>query len=219
MSQQSALKNEFYDSPAKATWRGWVWNRIAERIPKVHRRDSLILYLVGPDDRDREVATSKGFRDINLIAVDLEPDFINSVRNKGNQGIIGRLEDILAAWPIDMPIAAVLADFTCGLSEVIDVFTYSLVLSRGIMMGKTVVVVNMQRGRDPHSNPVRQAISGALHDCEELGIYHRPEKRAVRTSMKRHGRHIEHVSLDEVLTDSLHRGKQFFSRLYYSFIK
>ena len=85
-----------YTRKPKEEWRRWVWNRVTERIPKVardgsRRADATVLYLVGPNDLDREVALSKGFRGFNVIAVDIDEECIVKVRKAHNLGICGRL--------------------------------------------------------------------------------------------------------------------------------
>jgi hypothetical protein len=192
-----------YGSPSKQTWRGWIWNRITERIPKLLRKDAIILYLVGPDDLDREVALKKGFRNHNLIAVDIDLECVERVRKSGNLAIQGRIEDILVAWPDDWPIAAVLADFTCGLDKTLIAFQSSLLICRSIDYGHTVIGVNLQRGRDPASNPMRQGLRDAI-DAIERNI----GKSWKSPSMWKEG-------IVNVLLDGKHRGKQLITNFMF----
>lgn len=192
-----------YGSPSKQTWRGWIWNRVTERIPKLERRDATILYLVGPSDLDREAALKKGYSNRNLIAVDIDQECVDRVRKAGNLAIQGRLEDILVAWPEDWPIAGILADFTCGLDKTLIAFQSSLLVCRAIKYGHTVVGVNLQRGRDPASNPMRQGLREAI-EAMELNI----------------GKHWRSPGLwkDGILNtllDGKHRGKQLISNFMF----
>lgn len=191
-----------YSSQPKLEWRGWVWNRLQERIHgSLRRRDAVILYLVGPQDLDREVAIKKGFSNHNLIAVDLDQKYVNRVRKAGNLAICGRLEDIVAAWPDDFPLDGIVADFTCGLDKSLLEFQASLFASNAVQMGKTVIAVNLQRGRDPHSNPVRLAIQDSSNTrFGRANIAQLPAKPQYWGD-----------ELVQIITDKLHRGRQCFS--------
>jgi hypothetical protein len=71
-----------YKFGTKANWRRWQWNRIVERLA-VPVRDAVVVYLAGPEDLDRPVALSKGFRPDNLIAVDRDGDVVKQLRMNG----------------------------------------------------------------------------------------------------------------------------------------
>jgi hypothetical protein len=178
-----------YSSLPKFHWRNWMWNRLRERI-KCHRKrkDSTILYLVGPDDYDRQVAIDKGFTANNLIAVDINQDCVDSVRKNKGLAIQGDICDVIAYWPEDPPINIVCADFTCGLTDkVMELFNCAMILSRGIRFGQTQLCVNLQRGRDNESNDLRTFIRGLTPEIADFPV------------------------LANIYTDPLHRGKQFFA--------
>ena len=67
-------------------------------------------------------------------------------------------------------------------------------------MGKTVIAVNMQRGRDPDSNPVREGIAAALADPVRQTLLAMAPN--VTPSFQR---------MADLLTDQLHRGKQLLN--------
>jgi len=159
-----------YTSRPKETWRGWQWNRIAERLagdskaPSAQRRAcsrATALYLCGPEDIDRQVALGKGFRTENLVAVDLDEASILRVREGGGIGVCARLEELLVTWPADWPIDVVVADTCTGFSaSAIGLFA-ALVASPGVS-DRTVVSVNLQRGRDKDTTEWREKIGGGL---------------------------------------------------------
>lgn len=190
-------------SDCKSNWRGWVWNRIIERIPTLDCRYATGLYLVGPDDLDREAALKKGLRNHNLIAVDKDINHIRNVRAAGNLGIQGRLQDILVVWPQDWPITFVNADMCCGLDDNMRIFTAALIICRGFIPAETVIAVNLQRGRDPASNPLR---SGIKQSYFSRGMTREEFQRKVKRSDER---------LMDIVLDEKHRGKQFFNRLLF----
>ena len=196
-----------YSCRAKDQWRHWVWNRISERIPKVNmatgerRSQATVLYLVGPDDHDRELAISKGFADLNVIAVDIDRKCVAAVRQKKHLGICGRLEDLLTMWPADWPIDAVLADFTCGLDrKTMMGFMASLFVSRGLRMGRTVLAVNIQRGRDPDSNSLWDAVAE-----------HQADHKQVQAVLRMRDMGLAFKTAAEIITDDLHRGRQMLN--------
>lgn len=143
-----------YDEQAKNQWRGWQWNRIAELLP-IPTSQALCLYLSGPDDLDRAVALKKGFQNENLIAVDLSEENVATVRAGGGIAICGDLKQVVAAWPGDLPINAVVADFCWGLGKGAAEFLWALAQAQATR-GPCVASVNLQRGRDPWSNEKRE---------------------------------------------------------------
>lgn len=153
------LKN--YDFGAKRKWRKQIWNEIIKRIT-VPKGEAVVLYLPGPDDEDGKIATSKGFKRRNLIAVDLNEENIFKIRAKGGFGICGDLESVLEAWT-EPKIDVVVADFCGGLSmTMITKFPMILAHSPGIKDikkagdSRCVVMVNLMRGRDAETNIFRK---------------------------------------------------------------
>lgn len=163
-----------YDDPAKDAWRGWKWNSIAaaatrwRRLPPSEMARQLsgktTLYLVGPDDHDRKRALARGFANHNLIAVDLVQDRVDEVRAAGGLAIRGSLQQLIMNWPHDWPIDVVDADLCSGLVNDVGELPNCFYLSRA-MHADTVISINLMRGRDAHSNGIRQCLK---NHCEPL---------------------------------------------------
>jgi hypothetical protein len=150
----SGLKS--YDNGTKNTWRGWVWNRIVERLDK-DPSEATAIYLVGPEDRDRDTAIAKGFRNENLIAVDLDPENVRRVRERGGFAICADLNDVVQFWN-DRPVDVLVADFCGGLTQpAISFALVSSVYNRAISKG-AVVAVNLLAGRE----------TGGFRECVSL---------------------------------------------------
>ena len=159
---------ETYEDASKDTWRGWKWNAIARaalgfnaRLPPSEQKRMLatktVLYLVGPNDRDRQKAIDIGFLADNLIAVDLLQERVDAVRKSGGLAIRGSLQMILSNWPKDWPIDVIDGDFCSGLVSDIVVIRGSMGYCAA-MHPLTVVSLNLMRGRDPSSNSIRAEI-------------------------------------------------------------
>jgi len=149
-----------YANGRKKNWRGWQWNRIVERL-MVPVEDATVLYLCGPDDFDREKALARGFRNENLIAVDLDENHVRAVRAGGGLAIAYDVNELLRAWPSDWPVHAVVADFCCGLGTTAYRLVHALIFS-GATSSEAhpcVVAVNLQRGRDAQSNNWRDMLT------------------------------------------------------------
>lgn len=130
-----------YASKSKGDHRRWAWNRIRERCGT----DAVGLYLCGPDDIDRQIATEKGFRNSNLIAVDYDEANIARVRKAGGIGICGRLQDILQHWN-DGQVDFILYDSCSTIVECMNVLYGGMF--RALKHSGTIYI-NMQRGREP----------------------------------------------------------------------
>jgi hypothetical protein len=164
---------ESYDVARKEHWRNWWWKRIAERcwprdwsrcsdgMLRRNCRNKLAVYLVGPEDRDREAAVRNGFSPTNLIAVDCNSDNVFKVRRNGQLALSGRLERILESWPSDWPIDVLSAD-TCNAlaSEALELCLKLSFLKS--LSKRAVVAVNLQRGKDPASNCIRKDLVTAI---------------------------------------------------------
>lgn len=155
-----------YTGKQKESWRGWMWNRIIERLPdykpgmkngSLQRicRDKVAIYLPGPDDIDRRIAMTKGFRNENLIAVDICEDRIKAVRKAGGVGICGGLQNVLAEWKAKDHLDVVFADLCGGLNESEKKLW---LLASTALNGWGVFAVNLLRGRDKGSNALRSGI-------------------------------------------------------------
>lgn len=134
---------ESYDSKRKESHRGWVWNRIAERTA-VPVGECVVAYFPGPNDIDRGIALKKGFKNKNLIAVDLCEKNIENVRKTGGVGICSRMEEFIVMY--NEPLNAIYLDTCSGLSFVSDFIKlreYSTCLQAG-----AVICYNLLRGRE-----------------------------------------------------------------------
>lgn len=134
-----------YDFSAKRHWRRWAWNRIAERLT-VPPREALVAYLPGPEDEDRPIALSKGFRADNLIAVDRALANVEAVRGEGNLAICGDAYDVIGVMLHKRRIDVIFLDLCCGYSFKLMNGLASLLTSQNLA-GSTVAV-NLMRGRD-----------------------------------------------------------------------
>lgn len=153
-----------YQNGTKETWRGWQWNQIAKRLcgpkplgPAAARerlRDKVAVYLVGPNDIDRDVAVRKGFRTENLIAVDVDRERVTGTREKGGLAIAGDLTHVIAAWPINRQVDAVVADFCSGFDVGFMRFAHAICMAPFLRHG-AVVSINLLRGRDALNQTVR----------------------------------------------------------------
>lgn len=124
----SVVGLDSYDSGVKKTWRGWLHNRIEDLLMAPHS-EATVLYLCGPDDFDREYAIARGFKNHNLIAVDLNEDNVRRVRKNGGLAICHDLTEVVASWPKDWPIDVVIADFCAGLNADTSRFAIALTMA------------------------------------------------------------------------------------------
>lgn len=146
-----------YQSGTKGTWRGWQWNQISKRLCGGRKlgpaavRDVLskktVLYLVGPDDFDREAAIKRGFRNENLIAIDINNENIARVRTSGGIGLQGSLQQIILEWPRHQQIDAVIFDSCAGVNADFGYMILALAECPA-MTADSVVSINLLRGRD-----------------------------------------------------------------------
>lgn len=148
-----------YSYGQKKVWRKWCWNRLCEKVGP-HRKDKTILYLSGPDDYDRKEGVQRGFKNSNIIAVDLSDENIDVVRKQGGFGLCDDLYHILLMWPYEWKIDVLIADFCQGISDHAFRLMHALIHCSAIH-SETVIWVNLMRGRDPKSNYYREQY-GAL---------------------------------------------------------
>lgn len=146
-----------YKFGAKNNWRRAGWNEILRRTEGRERHEP-ILYLAGPQDLDRQVASQKGVPDQNLIAIDTEQSNIDAVRSGKGPAVRADVLDVLWSWPQRRAVCAVLLDFCSGIESknvgIYDAFERE-------PLRNAIVMVNFQRGRDPWSNQLREALAGA----------------------------------------------------------
>ena len=151
-----ATKN--YRFGQKNNWRRTVWNEVLRRTAGREKTEP-ILYLAGPDDFDRAIATDKGVAHQNLISVDRDIRNVDRVRAARHPVLNGDLQDVLASWPASRRVCAVLMDFCCGLTmPAVDVYD----LLEREPFRDAVVMINLQRGRDAWSNKLRFEIGGGV---------------------------------------------------------
>jgi len=99
--------------------------------------------------------------DQNLIGVDLDRTNVDSLRTARVPTLNGDIETVVASWPVDRPVCAVLLDFCAGFTQpAVDI--YDLLERKPFR--QAVIAVNLQRGRDPYSNDIRRAYAGKGDD-------------------------------------------------------
>lgn len=155
---------DIYEGGQKDTWRNWQWNRIVDKCllgkpgqwsknnsSEKRRRlaNKTVLYLCGPDDFDRAIALRHGFRNENIIAIDVESEHVELVRKNSGLAICADLNRVLMSWPADWTIDVVCADFCGNIGRSTLSLAFSLI-SRSIAREDelTTVSVNLQRGRE-----------------------------------------------------------------------
>lgn len=130
-----------YDYGIKRNWRRWAWNQLNPEL------DGVVLYLCGPDDYDREIALKKGFKNHNLIAIDINKKNINNVRKNGGIGICGEIGNIIHHWNSRPKITGIIADLCCGLTANVSPIYMSIMESKGFDENCRIVI-NFLRGRE-----------------------------------------------------------------------
>lgn len=133
-----------YNFGAKNHWRRTIWNQLLQRSRR--RAPGVFLYMAGPGDLDRKVATSKGVEGQQLIAVDQDPENVRRIRAMGHQAIEADIVSVLAEWPANRPIAGVSLDF-CGGLTIKRAMPLTDVLVRQVF-DRCPIAVNFQRGRE-----------------------------------------------------------------------
>lgn len=134
---------------------------------------ALVLYLVGPDDIDRQIALKKGFQNHNLIGVDIKRSNIKTARAHGGLSIACNALDLLKSWT-GSPFDAVYLD-TCSSAEIIE--QLDPIRMRGIH-SDTILALNVQRGRERsistrHNLMIWQAMGCSTHRAEFISQYWR----------------------------------------------
>lgn len=139
-----------YDSDEKQMYRRWVWSIFKKYLP-VHVSKASIVFMPGPSDAELNVARSSGARDANLVAVDHNPANVAVLRRKGFLGqTIGATIEEAFSKRIDAVVHAVHLDLTSEFSDPVARSVSSVVRS-GTLADFSVIVVNVQRGRESHS--------------------------------------------------------------------
>ena len=133
-----------YKNGAKNHWRRTLWNRIDALV--LDKRRGPVLYLPGSQDLDRPEALRRGFRAADLIAVEHNMAVASKLRQQGVTVLCMDLIHALYAWPVDWPIAAVIADFQGGLED--HTVQLAHLASSHPALDGAAIAVNLQRGRD-----------------------------------------------------------------------
>lgn len=143
---------EDYKFQEKEKWRHWVWGNAFERLNPFN---SVVLYLAGAQDLDRQVALQYGFQDYNLIAVENDKKSIKELRKKGVNVIEGNIIDVISCWEGKPKIDFVNFDFTNGLNWD-KIRLVCPVLLSNIFPSIRCFVFNIMRGRDKFAGDMRK---------------------------------------------------------------
>ena len=150
MRADGSVKN--YAFVQKEHWRRWAWNQVRERADL--SGNCVVLYLAGPADHDRRIATEKGLPEAALVGVDRCASNVQRCRAAGGFAVAGDIMDVAIAWPAHTRVAAVVADFCGGISS----DTRGLHAHIGLLFPGVVVVANLLRGRDAAANGMRSVL-------------------------------------------------------------
>lgn len=189
---------ESYDNKTKDNVRRWQMNQVAEFVrgngTRKTMKSATMLYLCGPEDFDRPLAIERGFRNENVIAVDLSGGNVANIRKDGRLAIKCNLIDLLLQWPEDWPIKAIVADLCCGLDNTAMALAAALFRSKAVRAAKyCAFAINLQRGRDQSSNNVRRMVNAYVDRCAD--------------SMKSKVQIVGGPDFDCLQNDSLNRAK------------
>ena len=140
---------ESYRFGAKNNWRRRIWNNAIDRLEKLGKKvsDCTVVYLPGPENIDGLVAIDKGFKPLNLYAVENNAERVMDLRKNKINVINGDLADVVMAWHIKEKIDFLFADLCCGISRTTFSLLNSVIFSDGFSP-QAVVAFNMLRGRD-----------------------------------------------------------------------
>lgn len=159
-----------YDHPAKRKWRSNTWSVIADMIPK-HPGQACGVYLIGDSIADLETARKLDFADYNIVGVDLDAKAVAKVRAAGGLAIQGDVGDIVRAWPLCLPLDFVFLDMQGGFSPKFRRTLHRVLASTRGNVGKTVLSVNLLRGRDDKTNVVVTGRPKRASDKKESEAY------------------------------------------------
>jgi hypothetical protein len=139
----------------------------------VPNHEALVLYLAGAADLDREIAIRHGFKNLNLIAVESDKLVISSLRKKGVLVVDGKIQEVIQSWRPSRYVDLLVCDFCSGWEPVvIDTLLSNMMANPSFF--RSVIVINVMRGRDARSNERRQEILSRLsHSEKEIVGKHR----------------------------------------------
>ena len=148
------MTRQDYKFGNKNNWRRQLWNELARCAQPP---DALALYLPGPQDLDRPIAISKGFKPWNLIAVERNGKVVDKLKLQSIPVVGGDLFQVLRDWNPDRAIDCLIADFTSDATRLI-VENLFLHLKFAPHLTNSVVALNFLRGRDKSSNHARSLL-------------------------------------------------------------
>lgn len=165
----------YRENRKKNHWRRWQWNRIVEKLEEngIKPKDAIVVYLAGKENADLPEAERRGFCKENMIAVDISTGVIDHLRKNGTICLKSKLSDAIFAWKGTPKIDVVVADFCSGIMQEQVDFINSILFSDGIKTKKTVISVNLQRGRDKRfSDCIKEEnrIIGVGFDTKHRGV-------------------------------------------------
>lgn len=143
-----------YKNGQKNNWRLHLWNRIAEIVKD--KRNAAVLYLPGDRDLDSFVAQRKGFRSANLIAVEHNKAVVKKLRASKRTVIPGDLLAVMLNWPAAHRVGVVIADLQHGHTK--NALGIVWAWQNLEAFSGSVLLVNMQRGRESKSDPGYQSL-------------------------------------------------------------
>lgn len=147
-------KKDYHNGP-KNNWRRTEWN-VTLRRTNGSEQVKPSLYLSGPQDLDRKIATGKGVPSLNLIGIDKSLHNVRRLKKESHLALDAEIVDVLRAWPSHHSVASVHLDFCSGLENRIWM-PLTNVMSRPPFYG-SVFTINFQRGRDASSSEMRGAL-------------------------------------------------------------
>jgi hypothetical protein len=130
--------NARYENGTKETWRGWVWNRLAEILP----RGSRVLCLCGDTAGDLPLARKHKF---SVVGIDVQRRCVDAFRAEGGTAAQMEIGDAILALQPDGVIIDAMGGITGN--SFFKPFLWSLF--------PKVTVWNLLRGRDPDVEVIR----------------------------------------------------------------
>lgn len=176
-----------YSNPTKDTWRGWVWNQIAKRLPK----NSTVVYLCGDyPERDKYFAEKHSLKG---IGVDVNPIAVEKSRKNGAVAVHDDVASQIYAMQPDGAILDMLGGFT---NNSFSVFEAAKVTCKAFCW-------NGMRGRDHAISRVYSEL--ALQDFTVLD-FGTKLKRPIESSCGLHRGKLMWAfsSMDAAIDSSLH---------------
>ena len=147
-----------------------IWNEITKRIFK-DKKNSLVVYLPGPDDLDRKVALERGFSADNLIGLEIDKNIFSELRKNGKLVVHGNFFDVISSWPSEKLPDVIYIDKLGGFTRDVDDLL-TVLFSNKFINKEIVIAINMMHGRDKFSNYFRESEIKAVKHCIEYGVKH-----------------------------------------------